>query len=461
MQLPLFPRRAAALNSRSTHWLKVSVCPRKKSKMLTALEVKPFLVHEDRPVRAAAVDYFKRSWSEDPDLVPLMLRAYRQYGPEECAHAIACCWQFALTLQSIDEVLDCLAAAKDVRTVFHLNRAIANAPMDVLWAKEAAVLDTAHLGQETAGTIKQRLEFSQWSPDKLWAELYDYARRSEGKQYVNDIDHKYADNLITALAPFDVPNTDTLCELLAAEKTEFRWLEIFLIALAGERRVPATIPSLVSRYRIDTDFLLECVTDSLARIGDPEAVRLVRAAFPNESRGFRNFSSAVLADIKHQESEDALLALLESEPDASIRTMLCVGLCKLFSKAGVGVVRREIARGYDRNVDILEDTLLPVAHVLGEVLPEADRWRAEREERQRRQAERKAELDELGRRYQAAKAAGFDPLARLQPKAKIARKPPSGESATMRREPERVGRNAPCPCGSGKKYKKCCGRNVT
>jgi hypothetical protein len=24
--------------------------------------------------------------------------------------------------------------------------------------------------------------------------------------------------------------------------------------------------------------------------------------------------------------------------------------------------------------------------------------------------------------------------------------------------PERVSRNAPCPCGSGKKYKKCCGR---
>ena len=23
---------------------------------------------------------------------------------------------------------------------------------------------------------------------------------------------------------------------------------------------------------------------------------------------------------------------------------------------------------------------------------------------------------------------------------------------------EKVGRNAPCPCGSGKKYKKCCGR---
>ena len=36
--------------------------------------------------------------------------------------------------------------------------------------------------------------------------------------------------------------------------------------------------------------------------------------------------------------------------------------------------------------------------------------------------------------------------------------PPSDEishSATVRTE--HVGRNEPCPCGSGKKYKKCCG----
>lgn len=29
---------------------------------------------------------------------------------------------------------------------------------------------------------------------------------------------------------------------------------------------------------------------------------------------------------------------------------------------------------------------------------------------------------------------------------------------TYRREQPRIGRNDPCPCGSGKKYKKCCGR---
>ena len=28
-----------------------------------------------------------------------------------------------------------------------------------------------------------------------------------------------------------------------------------------------------------------------------------------------------------------------------------------------------------------------------------------------------------------------------------------------RREEPKVGRNDPCPCGSGKKYKQCCGKN--
>jgi hypothetical protein len=33
-----------------------------------------------------------------------------------------------------------------------------------------------------------------------------------------------------------------------------------------------------------------------------------------------------------------------------------------------------------------------------------------------------------------------------------------GKVETFRREAPRVGRNDPCPCGSGKKFKKCCGR---
>ena len=33
-----------------------------------------------------------------------------------------------------------------------------------------------------------------------------------------------------------------------------------------------------------------------------------------------------------------------------------------------------------------------------------------------------------------------------------------GENVTVVRSAPKVGRNDPCPCGSGKKYKHCCGR---
>ena len=38
-----------------------------------------------------------------------------------------------------------------------------------------------------------------------------------------------------------------------------------------------------------------------------------------------------------------------------------------------------------------------------------------------------------------------------------------GGDGTVKKQPRRVqkiGRNDPCPCGSGKKYKQCCGRNA-
>ncbi len=34
----------------------------------------------------------------------------------------------------------------------------------------------------------------------------------------------------------------------------------------------------------------------------------------------------------------------------------------------------------------------------------------------------------------------------------------SQKQQTVHRKEAKVGRNEPCPCGSGKKYKKCCGK---
>lgn len=49
-------------------------------------------------------------------------------------------------------------------------------------------------------------------------------------------------------------------------------------------------------------------------------------------------------------------------------------------------------------------------------------------------------------------------MARRQASGGIMQRHAQGQTVTVRRSSPKVGRNDPCPCGSGKKYKNCCGR---
>jgi preprotein translocase subunit SecA len=55
--------------------------------------------------------------------------------------------------------------------------------------------------------------------------------------------------------------------------------------------------------------------------------------------------------------------------------------------------------------------------------------------------------------------AGSEPEAAAEMARQAPRESRGGEGVahTVRRAAPKVGRNDPCPCGSGKKYKKCCG----
>jgi hypothetical protein len=106
-------------------------------------------------------------------------------------------------------------------------------------------------------------------------------------------------------------------------------------------------------------------------------------------------------------------------------------------------VLREIDRGYDRTVTRLEFDVLPVADVLGISLPLERLWRDERNREEKRLERSMARWNEALVPVQQLER-GFVPAPVSAPAAKT----------------NRVGRNDPCPCGSGKTYKKCCGRNT-
>jgi len=423
--------------------------------MLHPEELKPYLLHEDQPVRDAAVEYFFDAWCQDETIVPLILQACDRFGEEQNLRGLFSCHRFLVTEQAFLDLVARLAGTLNPNVPCHLNRAIAAAPLDFLTRHETIVMDNPNLLKATMSRIQRKKEFAGWSGPQLWEELQDYARRSEDKKYRGDIDHAYADALIDALTSYDLPDTETLCTLLGSEDKEHGWRDLFLIDLAGERRVREAITILVNKFRIDTDYMLERCSEALSKIGHPESVGLVREAFPNESWHYKLYTSSLLGKIKVHESEDAIIALLELEKDRTIRTNLCFALCKLFSRQGIDIVRQEIERGYDSSVVNLAEELLPVTHILGIDLPEADEWRQKREEREQFRAQRRQELDELAKRYAALKEQGIDPFAKLAPP----RKSEPAETTTYRHHDARVGRNDPCPCGSGKKYKKCCGTN--
>ena len=56
-------------------------------------------------------------------------------------------------------------------------------------------------------------------------------------------------------------------------------------------------------------------------------------------------------------------------------------------------------------------------------------------------------LDEVEEQFHAT-------VASIMPEERVA-----GRVRTIKSKGEKVGRNDPCPCGSGQKFKKCCGRN--
>jgi uncharacterized protein len=57
-------------------------------------------------------------------------------------------------------------------------------------------------------------------------------------------------------------------------------------------------------------------------------------------------------------------------------------------------------------------------------------------------------------------AAGVTGIYRYFKSQRSLEKEPLNSVTTFRRNVPKIGRNDPCPCGSGKKFKQCCGRTT-
>jgi hypothetical protein len=145
------------------------------------------------------------------------------------------------------------------------------------------------------------------------------------------------------------------------------------------------------------------------------------------------------------------LELLPQDKVLDIRTKLADALLGQFADEGIELVRDLVQRSaYDRASGDLMSRLVAVSTVLDVTFPEYLMWKRESEEKWAKAERRMKEM----RGFFQAPAQPALPSKAAPAKERedfLERKP-----APFLRTDKPVGRNDPCPCGSGKKFKKCC-----
>jgi hypothetical protein len=120
---------------------------------------------------------------------------------------------------------------------------------------------------------------------------------------------------------------------------------------------------------------------------------------------------------------------LRHEDNPTVRTWLAQALTSQFAYEAVEPVRQVIlSDDYDRTATDLRLDLIVAATLMEVDLPEKERWRVEVE---KGRTEREKRIHSYA-------------------------EPPEEEAEPLPPPTKKVGRNDPCPCGSGKKFKQCC-----
>lgn len=408
--------------------------------MLRPEQVKPFISHPDILVSNAAVRYFSESFMYDAELLPPVLEKLRQVKKDETFY-LHYAYNFPKTAETNAEIFELLRSKTiDSNTKYHLAQILIRSEAELL---ESMVADLSQFSNPLGELAKERIQIARLSNEDLWESFEQFLKESYGLDYSNPR-HQYGRAVVHELAKRNIVNPDRIMEAFESyDPDDYDSFDaIYFTQLAGEMRLEKTIPLLCDFLSSDDDLLLEHSVSALVRIGTTSVIDELTQRYERETEGdFRLFASGVFGKIKLQASEDALLKLLPLDQDLTYATILADGLCELGSSKGIPVVLEMVENGYDKGYLDLRESLY-VNCIMNDVdLPDLQLLRQEIAEEERNRIKRVERLNRFASESFAGKQLNQSPILSSKPRV----------------NPNKVGRNDPCPCGSGKKYKKCCG----
>jgi hypothetical protein len=224
-------------------------------------------------------------------------------------------------------------------------------------------------------------------------------------------------------------------ELLRQDRKD-SWLEIFAINLLGKSRRLELLEVIRERMNLYDDVQNEQIITAMVQLSDERVIEYLASLVLTENHDFTFSAFEVLARYPVASSQQVMLKAVPEPSDDVDPSTICSFLMRhiptepevlsIVCKAALDPAQPFMP------IDHLDELLLTQCKMTGIELPETDQLRqigAERvHSRARSMVQSRAEWEDS---Y---------PDEFVMP-------------VTGR---EKIGRNDPCPCGSGKKYKKCC-----
>ena len=439
---------------------------------LSEEKIKQAILNPDLEIRERAVRYFSACHSDDEEVTTLVIQSIERYGREDAYHLIGGSVDLNHTEETISWIVDELNDPDSDRYenyTFNLTRVLCNADPALLIHRDTEILESRHFFRSLQENFTRRLELLSWDEAECWRRLEEICEEGKDKQYANEVDISFAEDLLEAMARMGGAFEDRVLSVLSQKIDDFennpmKWLEPLMVKLAGLLRLESAVPLILGKLHENDDLLAGSCVEALSRIATDRVVAAVAEGCAKAERHFRLYATGVFENIHSDLAVEKALGLMAGERDQHIRQELAHAALSHFADEAIEPVR-QLLRSTRIHGELrhLRDYLVVTCTIMEERFPEYEEWRAagERErEEHRRQLEAVADDPNAALLWTLERAKDYFPSDVPDEKETAVSDAYSADELLLasgsKPATERVGRNDPCPCGSGKKYKKCC-----
>ncbi len=426
--------------------------------------VKEAILHPEKGVRTEAVYFFSQSFSPDSTIMPLAIQAIEQFGWDAAfdhSTFIRDLVQTDVTVRWLIEQLKGWRPTDDEESNHRrktLQTALIHADPGLLQTHAVEIMDLDSLDDEGRDAADEQIDVPNQSPEELWQNLDELCVLYQDDEGIPDDMFDFAERLVKALTKYPEFVTErVLAALQSASGESEQWIHGFAVRLAGEMRLELAVPQLVSLLHDSDEWFHDEICEALIKIGTQSVVATLARDFSKAAWEFRLSTACVLEHINNDLSVRTCLELLPDEADPTVCCHLLQAALMNFATEAIEPARRYVL-GTAKDPDLLEvrHCLLLACKLTGEQFPEFDQWledsKIDHEFRRKWYEDHPLALDEQFDDQDE----DFDDDMLMEDDSFPPMDDAGSVPLTFVRRNERVGRNDPCPCGSGKKFKKCC-----